>query len=89
MLRYTVNFSGQVQGVGFRYATLAVAKQFKVSGSVGNLTDGRVLVVAEGDQVELDGFIRAIGDQMSGYISGHTVVRCTATGEFGRRFVIR
>ena len=50
---------------------------------MGNLTDGRVLVVAEGDQVELDVFIRAIGDQMAGYISGHTVVRCTATGGAG------
>lgn len=38
----TVFFSGRVQGVGFRYSALQVAKEFDVSGFVCNLTDGRV-----------------------------------------------
>src|SRR5215470_10194518 len=35
-------FSGRVQGVGFRYQTLQLAKGFEVSGWVMNLPDGRV-----------------------------------------------
>ena len=43
-----VFFSGRVQGVGFRYTTMQVAKEFEVAGQVRNLTDGRV-------QLEVDG----------------------------------
>src|SRR5215813_12067767 len=35
-------FTGRVQGVGFRYQTLQLAKGFEVSGWVMNLPDGRV-----------------------------------------------
>ena len=38
----SVFFSGHVQGVGFRYAVLQVAKEFEVAGYVRNLADGRV-----------------------------------------------
>ena len=38
------HYSGHVQGVGFRYQTLQVAKGFEVSGYVQNLADGRVLL---------------------------------------------
>ena len=33
----TVFFTGHVQGVGFRYAVLQVAKEFEVAGHVSNL----------------------------------------------------
>ena len=39
---HTIFFSGRVQGVGFRYATAQVARQFEVAGFVANLPDGRV-----------------------------------------------
>jgi len=64
----TVTFSGRVQGVGFRYQTLQIAREFEVAGFVTNLPDGRVLVEAEGKDVELDDFIAAIESQMQGYI---------------------
>ena len=35
-------FEGHVQGVGFRYQTICVAKGFEVTGFVHNLVDGRV-----------------------------------------------
>ena len=42
--------SGSVQGVGYRFFTLRVAARHQVFGTVRNLTDGRVEVVAEGDR---------------------------------------
>ena len=44
--RYLV--SGMVQGVGYRYYTLAAAEKLRVSGFVRNLSDGRVEVFAVG-----------------------------------------
>ena len=39
-----VQFSGRVQGVGFRFAVLQLAKEYDISGFVENLPDGRVLL---------------------------------------------
>ena len=52
-----VHFSGHVQGVGFRYSTLQVAKEFEVAGYVSNLADGRVRVEVEGEESEVKAFI--------------------------------
>ena len=41
-------FEGHVQGVGFRYQTVSVAKGFDVTGYVQNMVDGRVHLYAEG-----------------------------------------
>ena len=47
--RIHVFVTGRVQGVFFRQALKAKAKQKKVSGWVKNLKDGRVEAVFEGD----------------------------------------
>ena len=60
--RLTVLYSGHVQGVGFRYTVKSVARGFEVTGTVKNLDDGRVELVAEGDQAELEAFAQAIQD---------------------------
>ena len=49
-------FSGRVQGVGFRYRTLQVAREFEVTGRVQNLADGRVYLLAEGEAEEVAAF---------------------------------
>ncbi len=64
----TVFFSGRVQGVGFRYAALQVAKEFEVAGYVMNLPDGRVQLEAEGRADEVEAFITAVGERMHGYV---------------------
>ena len=63
-----VFFSGRVQGVGFRYTALQVAKEFEVAGYVANLPDGRVQLEIEGDQVVVEAFLGALQDRMHGYI---------------------
>ncbi len=63
-----IHFSGHVQGVGFRYAALQVAREFEVAGYVQNLPDGRVRMEAEGELREVDGFVAALEERMHGYI---------------------
>lgn len=64
----TVFFSGHVQGVGFRYSVLQVAKEFEVAGHVSNLADGRVQLDAEGAEREVNAFVDAVQEKMHGYI---------------------
>ena len=61
-------FEGRVQGVGFRYQTISIAKGYEVTGSVRNLVDGRVHLVAEGEEAEVREFQEAIQDEMESYI---------------------
>ena len=64
----SIYFSGRVQGVGFRYAALQVAKEFEVSGFVQNLTDGRVQLEVEGAASQVKGFVDALEERMHGYV---------------------
>ncbi len=57
-----------MQGVGFRVQTLAVARGFEVSGTVQNLVDGRVYVLAEGEEREVRDFIKELQSEMEPYI---------------------
>jgi acylphosphatase len=80
--RRLVHFRGHVQGVGFRYSTERIAAGFDVTGYVQNLADGRVRVVAEGDQAELDRFLGELRAQMVQYIREVQTDIGPATGEF-------
>lgn len=53
-------YSGNVQGVGFRYTVKSVANGFEVTGTVRNLPDGRVELLGEGASDELEAFRHAI-----------------------------
>lgn len=61
-------FEGHVQGVGFRYQTVAVAKGFEVTGTVKNLPDGRVHLYAEGAIEEVKEFQREVEVELESYI---------------------
>ena len=83
MVRYTVYFTGRVQGVGFRYTTRHIARHYAVAGYVKNEPDGRVLLLVEGEPEQLDGLVSAIEERMGQYIADSTVNQSKATGEFG------
>lgn len=84
----TVFFTGHVQGVGFRYTTVQVAKEFEVTGFVRNLADGRVELQAEGEPGELDAFIKAVEDRLHGYVRKTDRVRQKRDAQFAG-FTIR
>jgi acylphosphatase len=55
-----VHYEGRVQGVGFRYTVKNLAREFDVSGTVENLPDGRVELIASGEPDEVDAFLEGI-----------------------------
>jgi acylphosphatase len=73
--RRRLYYSGQVQGVGFRYTCQSLARGFDVSGYVRNLPCGRVEMVAEGDPQELDNFSNSIQQEMGHFIRD-VVIEC-------------
>jgi acylphosphatase len=88
-VRYDVHFSGQVQGVGFRFNAQWIARSLAVTGFVRNLPDGGVQLVAEGEEAELDRFLEKIANSMEENISHSDVQRVTATGEFSSFEMVR
>ncbi len=60
MKRITAIMSGNVQNVGYRARVVEIAKKSGITGSVQNLTDGRVKIIAEGDERDLESFLDAI-----------------------------
>jgi acylphosphatase len=64
----TVVFSGNVQGVGFRYTTCRIADKYDVTGHVKNLSNGQVECVVEGTEREIDAFLNDLAGQMGSYI---------------------
>jgi acylphosphatase len=63
-----VVFSGEVQGVGFRYTANRIAGRYNVSGYVRNLFDGTVEMFVQGPGPNVDGCIQDVQDAFAGYI---------------------
>jgi len=83
-------YSGQVQGVGFRYTAKTVATGFDVTGTVRNLPDGRVELIAEGDRAELESFREAVhGAGLAGFIRDERVDWSGAKNEFHGFEIVR
>jgi acylphosphatase len=58
--RVTIYYAGRVQGVGFRYTVRMLVNGFEVTGTVRNLDDGRVELIAEGVRAELEDLLEAV-----------------------------
>jgi len=83
MKRVHAFYGGRVQGVGFRFTAEEAAKRLGVVGWVKNLRDGRVEVVAEGDEKALQQFLDHIRNgPMRNFIQRAEVMWNNATEEF-------
>ena len=61
-----VHISGRVQGVGYRYFVLQLARNLNLTGYVRNQRDGRVEVVAEGEEQVLKAFLEDLKEGPAG-----------------------
>jgi acylphosphatase len=84
MQRIEVTFQGHVQGVGFRYTTLEIAKGFSVTGFVRNEPNGSVFLTAEGERETLEQLLTAILDRMHDFVRAHHVAWSPATNHWTR-----
>ncbi len=84
--RVRVQYTGRVQGVGFRATAWQTAGGFRVSGFVRNRPDGTVELEAQGDAGEVNAFLDALAARMRGHIarSERSLVR-PLDGEAGFR----
>ncbi len=86
----TVWYSGNVQGVGFRYTAKTVAAGYEVTGIIRNQPDGRVELVAEGTRAELAAFRAGIQDAgLAGFIRDEQVTWAAAKNEFRGFEIVR
>ena len=60
MKRLTAYVSGKVQKVGYRARVMKIARDLGLKGLVQNLDDGRVWIMAEGEDAILELFLKAI-----------------------------
>lgn len=81
-VRVEICYSGTVQGVGFRYTVRRIASRFEVTGFVRNRRDGRVELVAEGEEEEINQFLDAIDSSLGGHVRDREVQQSTFHGEF-------
>ncbi len=56
MMKLTAFVSGKVQEVGYRARVVDIANAFCLKGMVENQTDGRVKIIAEGEDEKLKWF---------------------------------
>lgn len=80
--RIHVYYSGNVQGVGFRFTSEDVGMSLGLNGWVRNLEDGRVEVVCEGAEKALKEFLGKMDDIFGRYIRNADVKWEDPTGEF-------
>jgi acylphosphatase len=68
MIAMHIIFQGRVQGVGFRYTSLRIAAGYALTGSVRNLPDGSVEMLAQGMKKDIDNCLSDIQEYFGGHI---------------------
>ncbi len=84
-----VIYSGHVQGVGFRFSTLDIARGFELDGFVRNLSDGTVELAARGSTAQVEQFLAAIKQRMGSYITDDYRADASTDGDWPSPFEIR
>ena len=82
MKRVHVVYSGQVQGVGFRFTACDIASRYGIKGWVKNCGNGSVELVAEAHDEALKSFLADIKSSLGHHISDQNVSFEPATDEF-------
>jgi acylphosphatase len=84
MMRVTAVATGKVQGVGYRQCISDRAHRLGLHGSVQNLPDGSVQIIAEGSPAALEEFTRLVWahGETGILVEGLQVTKGEATGEF-------
>ena len=84
-----VFYSGRVQGVGFRLTAEEAAVELGVVGWVRNVRDGRVQLVAQGDEAVLTKFLDAVRNGPMRNFIQHVELSWNAPSESFDEFEIR
>jgi acylphosphatase len=83
-VRVVAVVSGHVQGVGYRWFVRERATRAGLAGSARNLPDGRVEVVLEGPEREVDALVSALdGPDAPGRVASVVCRRETTRGSSG------
>jgi acylphosphatase len=75
-------FSGMVQGVGFRFTAQSLARRHKVFGWVKNLSNGKVEILAEGPEENIDIFLNSLKEEFNQAIADLQLEDVSYSGEF-------
>ena len=59
-IKTTIIVHGNVQKSDYRGRVISIAKEMDITGTVQNLSNGNVKIIAEGDRLEIDRFIDEI-----------------------------
>jgi acylphosphatase len=70
-------FSGNVQGIGFRYTAHRIASRYTLTGYVRNTSDGKVELHVQGHPDDINDCIDDIKETFANYIK-HVNVKDTA-----------
>ncbi len=84
MMRMTAIIRGRVQGVGYRCFVTDCVLKTGITGHGGDLPDGAVMIMAEGDDETLKKYIKMVqaeGDSLV-HVEGLEVPGSKPTGEF-------
>ena len=88
--RMQIYYSGRVQGIGFRYTAKILAQGYEVTGTVRNLPDGRVELVAEGTREELEAFRTGVQEsELGNFVRNEEIHWSEAKNEFRGFEIVR
>ena len=73
---------GRVQGVGMRYFIQRSAKQFQLTGSVKNVSNGTVEVIVQGPEKVVMTFLDVVQSSAPGYIETISKSEIDTTTEY-------
>ena len=84
-VRKHIYFIGCVQGVGFRYRSVYLARPLGLTGWVKNLWDGRVEMEVQGKSVEIERFLAQLQQQRYIEIDSMEITDIPVLDEYGFR----